>query len=453
MASLAEDLAGWGKCPVERCHVSRPESLEALQGLVARGPQRDYVARGLGRAYGDSALNKEGGVILHTKLNRFLSFDEATGVLHCEAGVSFAEIIEALHPRGWFLPTTPGTKFVTVGGAIAADVHGKNHHAAGTFGSFVEELELLTASGEILRLSPSQRPELFWATVGGMGLTGVVLTAKVRLQRVETSYFEVTVKRNRDLDASLGCLADTDQTFRYSVAWVDCLSSGKSLGRSVLMLANDGKAEALPPKLRAEPLRVSRGLQKVVPFDFPACALNPLSVKAFNAVYYGAHKDGVFFQDYDKFFYPLDSVLHWNRIYGRRGFVQYQALFPPDSARQGLIELLEAVAKTRRASFLAVLKSSGAANPAPLSYLYPGTTLALDFPFTDDLPEVTAQLDRILLKHGGRLYLAKDSMMNAETFGAMYPRASEWKRVKAEIDPEGRFASSQGRRLGLVEAR
>ncbi len=432
--------------------MSRPSSLERLQETVLRGGDSSYVARGLGRSYGDPALNRDAGVLVQTALRRIVAFDAERGVIECEGGVSLEQIILHALPAGWFLPTSPGTKFVTVGGAIAADVHGKNHHAAGSFGRFVEALTLLLASGELLRCSPTEHPELFWATVGGMGLTGVIVSARVRLHRVETSYFRVTHRRNKDLDESLSCLQETDRAHRYSVAWIDCLASGRSLGRSVLMLANDGRADDLPPRLRRRPLALPRRLKKPVPFDLPGWTLNRLTVKAFNAAYFALHGDRERYEDYDEFFYPLDSVLRWNRIYGRRGFVQYQALLPRESARAGLIALLERIARSGRASFLAVLKSSGEASPAPLSYLYPGTTLALDFPNAPGLRELTDELDQLLLRHGGRLYLAKDSMMRAETFRAMYPRLDEFRAVKARFDPNQRFSSSQARRLGICEA-
>lgn len=452
MALTTQSLSGWGNCPIERCHVARPASLHDLQATLAAGEQRNYIARGLGRSYGDSALNANSGVIVQTLQDRFLAFDEQTGVVACESGVSLGEIIDTFLPRGWFLPTTPGTKFVTVGGAIAADVHGKNHHRDGSFGNFVEELKLLTASGEILTCSPHSHVELFWATVGGMGLTGIILSAKVRLMRVESAYYHVTFRRTANLEESLACFESLEASFRYTVAWIDCLASGKSLGRSVIMLANDATVDELPRGLRKRPLQPGCKKEKSVPFSLPNFTLNKLSVKAFNALYYGVHRDSEKYLDYDTFFYPLDSVRHWNRIYGRRGFVQYQALFPRETSHQGLAELLETLTSFGRASFLAVLKGCGPAGKGVLSYLYPGHTLAVDLPYTgDDLNQVVTKLDQILLKHGGRLYMAKDTLTTAKTFAQMYPRLDEFKAIKRSIDPQCRFASSQARRLGLLE--
>ncbi len=443
-------LGGWGRAPVEACWVRAPQRFEAMQEVVVRGDSASVIPRGLGRAYGDSALNREAGVLIQTSLHRFLAFDEATGVVECEAGTSFAELIEVFLPRGWFLPTTPGTKFVTVGGAIAADVHGKNHHADGSFGNFVESMTLLLGTGEVATCSPDDNPDLFWATVGGMGLTGIILSARIRLLRIQTSYFMVDHIKTKNIDETLEAFTSTNHRYRYSVAWIDCLATGRSLGRSVLKLANDGTVDELPERLRSRPLSLSTKLKKVVPFDFPSFALNPLSVRAFNTAYYAAQPDGQHVETYDAFFYPLDGILHWNRIYGSRGFVQYQALFPAATARQGLIDLLEAITASKRASFLAVLKACGPQGPGLLSYLHEGYTLALDFPHTgEDLYAFARHLDEILLRHGGRLYLAKDALMSKATFEAMYPRLGEFRAFKARVDPNYRFQSSQSKRLGL----
>jgi FAD/FMN-containing dehydrogenase len=452
VGSTKKDQSGWGNLRFESCHVVQPHSLAAVQQVVTDGEHRSYICRGLGRSYGDSAVNRDEGVILQTGLNRFLDFDEATGVLECEAGVSFAEIMDVFLPRGWFLKTTPGTKYVTVGGAIAADVHGKNHHRDGSFGNFVLSLELLTAAGEVLSCSPSENEDVFWATIGGMGLTGVVLSARIQLAEVESAYCKVRYRRTANLDESLDFFESTDRDYRHSVAWVDCLASGKSLGRSVLMLGNEAAAAELPPRLRNRPLTIPAKRGKSVPFCFPGVVLNSYSVRAFNWLFYARHRDGHRFVDYDTYFYPLDAVSHWNRVYGKRGFIQYQALFPPQTSRRGLIELLEVIAKSRKASFLAVLKRSGPASQGMLSYLRPGHTLALDFKNTgEDLRRLVQHLDNLVLKHGGRLYLAKDAMTSPEAFRCMYERLDEFRKVKRRIDPDNRFASSQARRLGIVD--
>lgn len=452
MKAVVADLSGWGNCPVERCRVVRPGSRAALRAVVRAGREPSYIARGLGRAYGDAALNRDRGVIVATGLDRFLAFDEESGILECEAGAALADILRHLLPRGYFVATTPGTKHVTIGGAIAADVHGKNHHVDGSFAGGVLDFRLLTASGEEITCSRSENPEVFWATVGGMGLTGVIIRARIRLRKVPSSYVAVDSRRARDLDQALECFAATDARYRYSVAWIDCLGGGRALGRSVVMLGNDAGADEVRRRLRVDPQALPARASRSVPFPLPGFALNPWSVRAFNALYYAAHPDRRTLVDYNTYFYPLDHVVHWNRIYGRRGFVQYQALLPPETSRRGLIALLEALARARRAPFLAVLKGSGAGNPGMLSYLHPGHTLALDIPNSGpDLPGFLARLDAILLEHGGRLYLAKDAMTTAENFAAMYPRLAEFRAVKRRIDPAGRFASSQARRLRIVE--
>jgi FAD/FMN-containing dehydrogenase len=445
-------LSGWGHCPVEDCHIVSPTTLAALHEIVTRGPQSTYIARGLGRAYGDAALNNRQGVIEQTRLDRFLSFDEHSGVLECEAGVSFAAIIEHLLPRGWFLPTTPGTKYVTVGGAIAADVHGKNHHHTGSLGNFLLEFTLLTASGNLLTCSPQENADVFAATLGGMGLTGVIISARLRLAPVESAYVQAYYRKTKDLDETLDSVT-ADHDYRYSVAWIDCLASGRSLGRGVLMLGNDMPANQLPEPLAENPLVLPKKRRLSLPFPLPNFSLNAWTIQAFNTIYYNRYPQGAAVVDYETFFYPLDHILHWNRLYGRRGFVQYQAFFPSSTARHGITAILEKVSRERQASFLAVLKRSGPASQGLLSFLSPGYTLALDLPNTgNNLRQLSKELDRLLLKHGGRLYLAKDAMTTAEAFAAMYPRLPELRVIKARLDPENRFVSSQARRLGIVEA-
>ena len=451
MPVVRQNISGWGNCPTESCLVTRPESRRELNAAVASSEFSSCIPRGLGRSYGDSALNREQGVISLQRLNRLLAFDDVTGIVECEAGVSLHDLVQTFLPRGWFLPTTPGTQFVTIGGAVAADVHGKNHHVDGSLGNFVESFELLTADGTVRHCTPAAAPDLFWATVGGMGLTGVIISVRLRLVPVESAYCRVTYQRCLNADQLLEQIAATGSEHRYSVAWVDGLARGSGLGRSVLMSGNDAAAADLPATLRRRPLALPQHGTRSIPGYCPGWTLNAWSVKAFNAAYYAAHPDRQTLVDRQKFFYPLDHVQDWNRIYGRRGFVQYQALFPHQTSRPGIVRLLERISASRRASFLAVLKSSGAADPGWLSFLYPGHTLALDFPNTGaDLRPFLNELDRIVLDHGGRLYLAKDAMTSAATLAEMYPRLPDFRELKAKIDPQGRFASSQARRLGMV---
>jgi FAD/FMN-containing dehydrogenase len=449
--SNPQTISGWGNFPRQSCYLSSQRVEHEIRDALQANTFSHYIARGLGRAYGDSSLNEDQAVLLQTRRNRFLSFDEKTGILSCEAGASFEEILEHFLPQGWTLPTTPGTKYVTVGGAIAADVHGKNHHRDGSFGNYVTQFRLLTGTSEVLTCTPQEHADVFWATIGGMGLTGVILDAQIRLQPTASAYFHVDYRRTKNLEDTLQVFEQSDADYRYSVAWIDGLAHGKFLGRSVVMLANDAQPAELPSIYKSQPLQLPAKLAAQVPCNLPGFMLNPVSVRMLNHTYYHLHRNHQRWVDMDSFFYPLDRIGHWNRAYGRRGFIQYQALFPHQSSLAGLTEMLERIALSRRASFLAVLKRCGSANPGPLSYLYPGHTLALDFPHTgDDLTHLITDLDQILLKNGGRLYLAKDAMMNAETFATMYPRLPEFLAVKARLDPENRFVSSQARRLGIV---
>jgi decaprenylphospho-beta-D-ribofuranose 2-oxidase len=451
LRELSTLLAGWGNYPTAHCRLLPVDDVETARAAVVSDDETSWIPRGLGRAYGDSALNAEHGVLGFTRLDRFIAFDDATGVLECESGVSLAEIVRVFLPRGWFLPVTPGTKFITVGGAVAADVHGKNHHRDGSFGNFVESFQLLTASGDVVTCSHAERHELFCATLGGMGLTGCLISVRFRLLRVPSCYMAVDVVRTRDLDETLDYFARTDARYRYSVAWIDALARGKSLGRSVILPANEAGIDALPGGCRSEPHQLPRRRTKSVPCMLPSSTLNRFTVAAFNALYYAVHRGGHKIVDFDSYFYPLDGVRHWNRIYGRRGFVQFQALLPPETSRAGLVALLTAIAESRRASFLGVLKASGDAGEGMLSYLHRGHTLALDFPNTvSDLPPFVRRLEDILLRHGGRLYLAKDALMQPESFRAMYPRLNEFLAVKRRVDPQNHFSSTQSRRLQIT---
>jgi FAD/FMN-containing dehydrogenase len=459
-------VAGWGNYPAADCDLSGADRQEGVRRAIAaaaeaaraatphhREPSGEgpgLIARGLGRAYGDSAVNGDGIVLEQRARRRFLAFDETTGALTLEAGASLADVIDAFLPRGWFPGTVPGTKFVTIGGAIAADVHGKNHHLDGSFGSFVDGFTLMLADGSTVACSRTSEPELFAATLGGMGLTGVILEATIRLRRVETGWYRVRTERATNLDDMLDRFDTGDDDFRYSVAWLDGIARGEGLGRGVLMRANDAALDELPPKARRRALDPPRRGTRTLPVHLPDWALNPLSMKAMNTGYYALARPGEAYVDFDRYFFPLDAVRHWNRGYGRRGFVQYQALLPTASERTGLREILGAIAASGRASFLSVLKRSGPAGEGMLSYLFPGATLALDLPNTGaPLRRLVARLDAMLLDHGGRLYLAKDALAGPETIRAMYPRLDEFLAVKRRVDPAGVFTSSQARRLGL----
>ncbi len=445
-------LGGWGGIAREPAEVCRPARLRELADCLREESPHGLIARGLGRSYGDSATLADGRVVITERLNRMLAFDPQQGVLTCEAGVSFADILQTFVPRGYFLPVTPGTKFVTVGGAIAADVHGKNHHVHGSLGNFVESLDLWTGRNELLRCSRNENSDVFWATIGGMGLTGFILRASLRLTPIETSRMRVNHTRLANLDELLPLFIERREEATYSVAWVDCLAQGADLGRSVLIRGEHAREAELVHKNSQSLLDVPRRFPLSVPFNFPGFALNQYSVKAFNWLYYKTHptRESTF-TAYEPFFYPLDRVAQWNRIYGRHGFVQYQALLPIDSSMAGIPRLLHEIAAARTASFLAVLKRTGEADPGMLSFCQPGITLALDLPNTgNSLRELIARLDAIVLEHGGRLYLAKDALSSAATFAQMYPRLDEFRQVRERLDPNGRFVSTQARRLGMV---
>jgi len=446
----AMKLAGWGRYPVVDSQVYRPEKIAELATVVAANSS-SLTPRGAGRAYGDAALNGGNRVVDLQRLNRILAFDPESGILRCEAGVTIAEIIDVFMPRGFFPPVTPGTKFVTIGGSLAADVHGKNHHRDSSLANHVLNFDLMLASGEIRRCSREQNADLFWATAGGMGLTGVILEVELRLTPVESAWIDGEVIRAKDADAAMEIFERTDREYRYSAAWIDCATTGASLGRSVVFLGNFAPLAALPPKRRAAPFAGKRGIHPMVPFDFPNFALNSLSIRAFNAGIYALHRGKHALVDSDSFFYPLDSIHGWNRIYGKRGFVQYQCVWPPAESRAGLIETVEAIARSGRGSFLTVLKKFGP-QEGMLSFPMAGYTLALDFAVDPGLFPFLDQLDEMVLKRGGRVYLAKDARMKPEIFHAMYPNLPRWQSIRAEADPNHRFSSSLSRRLGMVPA-
>lgn len=446
------ELSGWGRYPRVLSTVVRPASLAD----VAPPAEGYMIARGQGRAYGNAAMSKDGLVLLTEQLKRVIHFDERSGILWAEAGVTLAEILGEFVPRGWFPMVTPGTKFVSLGGCVAADVHGKNHHRAGTFGAHVAELELVLADGSRQRCSPEKNAELFWATIGGMGLTGIIIEVAFQLRRIESAYMIVQHHRAADLDASLKLLEAEDCDDEYTVAWIDCLARGKKLGRSVLMRGHHATRAELPAGIRGRPLETKQRGEYNLAFDFPAWALNALTVKLFNDFYYkwqGA-KVSAFVTDYDSFFYPLDRLGNWNRLYGARGFMQYQCVLPMKTARGGLQLLLEALAQSKRASFLAVLKRFGAEGNGLLSFPMAGYTLALDMPLGDpELFGFLEQLDEIVLAHGGRIYLAKNPRVGAQTFRRMYPRYAEWLETKSRLDGRDCWRSDLSCELEISAAR
>ncbi len=443
-------LAGWGSFPKAESDIYRPEKLSELAAVVA-SDQSSLIARGAGRAYGDAALNGGNRVVDIQRLNRMLAFDPESGLLRCEAGVTIGEIIHVFLRRGFFPPVVPGTRHVTIGGSVAADVHGKSHHRDSSLAAHVTSIELMLGSGEVKRCSREENAELFWATVGGMGLTGVILEVELRLRRVESAWFEGEIVMAANVDEAIETFERTERQYGYSVAWIDCAGTRGSLGRSVINLGNVAAPAALPPMIRQAPLEVAPKFRPTVPFNLPGFVLSSLGIKAFNSAYYAMHRAGAHLFDYETFFFPLDSIGHWNRIYGKRGFLQYQCVWPLNESREGLIEILEAIRCWGGGSFLTVLKKFGA-QEGMLSFPMPGYTLALDFPVVNGLMEFLESLDAMVLKRGGRVYLAKDARLRSETFRAMYPEAERWRRVKSKIDPNNRFSSDLARRVGLTPA-
>jgi FAD/FMN-containing dehydrogenase len=383
-------------------------------------------------------------VVATPRADRILDFDAAAGRLTCEAGLSLAEVLRLFLPRGWFPPVTPGTKFVTVGGCVAADVHGKNHHRAGSFGGFVERLRLRVADGGEVVCGPDVERELFLATVGGMGLTALIVEVTFRLQPVETPWMVVETEALRDLGAMLEGLEASAQDWPYTVGWIDGLARGHDLGRGVLIRGRHARAD----EVSARPPPVRRVLG--VPIDAPEWLLNPTLIRLLNGLYYRAYGAGrrMRRQSYERFFYPLDAIRDWNRLYGPRGFLQYQCVLPRAAGRAAVGGILERLAAAGAASFLSVIKDCGPASEAYLSFPVEGTTLALDLPYRGAATEALVhELDARVIASGGRIYLAKDAVTRAEDFARMMPRLGEWKAVRDRWDPTRRFRSALSVRL------
>jgi len=425
---MSTPLHSWGRYPAapqsaQACHWR--EGLAAdLDGIVRT--QGSTLPYGNGRSYGDSCLAASDRVLHMRTLDRFIRVDWQQGLVLAEAGVTLAEILALAIPRGWFLPVTPGTQYATLGGAIGNDVHGKNHHVRGTFGNHVLRFGLLRHGQELLSCSPAEHPELFAATIGGLGLTGVIAWAEIRLIPIRSSQIDRSVVRFGELGEFFALSAELDHRHEYSVAWIDCLARGRQAGRGVFIVGDHARYGRLEVDGRSR-------LQ--VPLTPPVSLINNLSLRAFNAAYWRAHpgRRTAARVGYAPFFYPLDRLLHWNRIYGRRGFQQYQCVLPDAVAEVALRELLDAIAVSGQGSFLAVLKRCGAiASPGLLSFPLPGASLALDFPQQADLERLFARLDAIVHEAGGRLYPAKDAHMSADDFRRAYPA---WERLEALRDP------------------
>jgi decaprenylphospho-beta-D-ribofuranose 2-oxidase len=439
-------VMNWGNFPKVDAEIIRfRETNELLRHLET---DKTVIARGLGRCYGDSSLNRN--IVSTLKYNRILHFDHSTGYMSCESGVTLQEILEICISKGWFLPVTPGTKYVTVGGAIASDIHGKNHHKDGSFSNHLISIDMLLADGSILSCSPDENSELFWSTCGGMGLTGIILRAAFSLKRIETAYMTQHVIRAKDL-SHLIQLSETYAHCSYSVAWIDCLRRGKNMGRGILITGEHASTEVLNDRFATTAFfDLPQKKRITLPFYFPAGMINSISVRAFNEIYFRRQSIGTApsLVDYDTFFYPLDAINQWNRIYGRRGFIQYQFVLPITNSGTGLTEIVSEISKAGMGAFLAVLKLFGVQDHF-IAFPIEGYTLAVDFPVSKNLFSFLDKLDRLVLKYGGRLYLTKDARMKREVFLHGYEHASDFIAIKNKYDPHGKFQSLQSIRLGI----
>lgn len=427
------NLFSWGMYPKIKSTLFSLRDTKSLAEYMKK--TEEFIPYGNGRSYGDSALNDN---ILYTKpYNNFLAFDAQEGILECQAGVLLSEILDAFVKRGWFLKVTPGTKLITIGGAIASDVHGKNHHVEGCFSECVEEMTLMLPDGEIK--SCKKGDALFHATCGGMGLTGVILSAKISLKKINSKHINQTTIKTKNLKETFEAF-EAYQHMPYSVAWIDCLAQNEEIGKCLLMVgdfANDGDLEYKSKK------------KLTIPFTFPSFVLNNLSVKAFNRLYYAKAPEGISKQkvDIDTFFYPLDAIGEWNKIYGSGGFTQYQFILPKESSYEGLKEILSKIAASGKGSFLAVLKLYGKANDNYLSFPMEGYSLALDFKIEAGLFELLDLLDEVVVRYGGRIYLTKDVRVSRETFEKGYPHIETFRTFRKENNMDKKLQSLQSKRV------
>lgn len=443
-------LTGWGRTAPSVARLVEPRDADDVVAAVAGRGDRGVIARGLGRSYGDAAQNAGGTVMRLSGMSRVLSVDVESALATVEAGASLDHLMRTLLPLGLFVPVTPGTRYVTVGGAIAADVHGKDHHLRGSFCQHVESLDLLLANGTVRHVGPDDDADLFWATAGGMGLTGVILRATLRMLPVETASVVVDTERARDLDDLMDRLTGSDHLYTYSVAWVDCLARGSSLGRSVLTRGWPARRDDLPARARSRALEFRPRRLAGVPDAVPLGLVNRASITALNEAWFrkAPRERRGQIQPIAPFFHPLDGLQSWPRLYGPRGFVQYQLVVP--FGQEGVVRrCLELLHSRGVVSSLAVLKRFGPGNAGPLSFPAPGWTLALDLPVTPGLATLLDRFDALVLEAGGRVYLAKDSRVAPADLHRMYPKIDHWLEVRRAVDPDGAFSSDLSRRLAL----
>ena len=438
---MSNKVSNWSNYPT----VDRP--LINWKGKVNERINGPWIPRGLGRCYGDASLGEN--IISTLKHNLFLDFNREKGILTCQSGVSLSEVLELIVPEGWFLPVTPGTKYITVGGALASDVHGKNHHVEGCFGDHVFSCNLITADGRLIECSPQDTPDLFNATRGGMGLTGMIDSVTFKLKKIKTSFINQTHIKAKNLEEIID-LFEEHKSSTYSMAWIDCLKGGKGFGRSIFMMGEHAAFEELNKQQKRKSLIPHKEKSLIMPLYLPGFVLNKYSIKAFNWFYYHKnlkdHIENVV--HYDGFFYPLDSIKHWNRMYGKRGFVQYQFVLPISNGKEGLMDILQRIRTKGWGSFLAVLKLFGKQDSL-ISFPMEGYTLALDFPVRKGLFEFLDELDQMVLGYGGRIYLSKDARMKSEMFWKGYPHSKEFYSIVKKYNGENTISSFLSNRLEI----
>ena len=439
-----EIISGWGLYPRIEANKIKPKTLEELRNIIL---SNSLIARGNGRSYGDSAINRLNTIDM-TGFNRFLDFNEKEGFVIAQSGILLKDIIDTFLPKGWFPHVTPGTKYVTLGGMVAADVHGKNHYKAGTFSKYIEWIEIINHNGEVVRCSRKENKELFLWTIGGMGLTGIILNVAFYLKRVKTSWINQSKLVCKNINQTFEFFeSNIDST--YSVAWIDCYSKGNNLGRSVLMLGEHAKVDEISSNKKLNPFKTSKKKKLSIPFFFPSFVLSNFSVKIFNSLNYIASKISGrnCIVDWDTFFYPLDKILNWNKIYGSKGFAQFQCVIPLSESKKGISEMLNLISNSKSSSFLAVLKRFGQ-DESHFSFPMEGYSLALDFPINKENLLLMNLLDEITIKYGGRFYLVKDSRMMKKIFESSDVRIKNFKAFR-ENKLNKKFTSCQSERLGL----
>ncbi len=448
MRIYKKEICGWGRYPVKECDIINIfYPLKNLNGLTNKFSH--ITPRGMGKSYGDASLSCKDGVVIDTScMNKFISFDKEKGVIKALSGVSLSEILDLIIPEGWFLPVVPGTRAISLGGALASNVHGKNHHIDGAIANFTEEMEILTEGG-LQVCTPLSNRELFFSTIGGMGMTGLIQSAKLRLKKIETSLINAKLIKTKNFEEALSIFAESDKKYEYSVTWVDCLAKGKNLGKGIVMLGNHVSAKDFQGEKNKLDNKWKREIS--LPDVFPNWTLNKYSINLFNFAYYnkmlGKEKNCI--MNFDSWFFPLDIIKNWNVLYGKNGFIQYQFVMPFLNGKKGIEEALTFLSSKKIGSFLAVLKVVRE-DTVLLPFAVSGYTLALDIPIRNkEIFELFNELDKIVLKYGGRLYLTKDSRMSKDTFNEMYPRYKQWKETVNKFSPSNLFYSGLSERLAL----